>query len=289
MQISVMLSNLRLPLEEALDAVVAMDVPAVQLSVSKNDDKTRLQELKKAVAARDLSISAICVDAGDLGASQSDQPMIDALKPLMDAAVELCDTSTRAASRAICQTHVGVMPHTMQGARWNAFVDACGQIAHYGDQIGAVLAMETGPEPPRVMEALLKEVNSSGLGVNYDPANFILWPAQLPNHPEYGSKTEVPAKPYDKQEALREFEPIEGVRRLGPWIVHTHAKDAVADGSWHDVPLGEGWVDWPEYLRLLQEVGYDGYLAIEREAGEDRVGEIGRAAAFLHQQLKALK
>jgi sugar phosphate isomerase/epimerase len=41
-------------------------------------------------------------------------------------------------------------------------------------------------------------------------------------------------------------------------------------------------------LRLLKENGYDGYLAIEREAGEDRVGEISRAAQFLKERLQEL-
>jgi sugar phosphate isomerase/epimerase len=288
MQISVMVSNLHLPLEEALDAVVNMGVPGVQLSVSKEHDAAARRAMKQAVAARGLKVSAICVDAGDLGETDSEKPLVEKLKPLMDAAVELGQGSTPPGQRAICQTHVGIMPYTMSGARWNAFVKSCREIAEYGEQIGAVLAMETGPEPPRVMEALIKEVGSSGLGVNYDPANFIIWPAILASSSDYEAKTQSPSQPYDKATALREFEPVEGVRRLGPYIVHTHAKDARGEGGWGDVPLGEGWVDWPQYLRLLQQVGYDGYLAIEREAGQDRVGEIGKAAQFLKEQLAAL-
>jgi L-ribulose-5-phosphate 3-epimerase len=289
MQISVMLSSLKLPFEAALDAALEMGIPAVQLSVGAGDDASARRAMKAAVAARGLKISAICVDAGDLGESQSDQPMIEALKPLMQAAVEICNGSTPAGKPAICQTHVGVMPHTLEGARWDAFVNACGQVARYGEEIGACLAMETGPEPPRVMEALLKAVDSPGLGVNYDPANFILWPALLSRLPEYQTKTEMPPKPYDRDEAFAEFEPIEGVLRLAPWIVHTHAKDAIGDGGWADVPLGTGWVDWPQYLHLLQQSGYDGYLAIEREGGEDRVGEIARGAQFLKRQLAQLE
>src|SRR6476620_5863663 len=148
MQISVMLSNLGLPFEEALDTVLNMEIPAVQLGVSKADDATRLQEMRKAVADRGLKVSAICVDAGDLGETHSDQPLVENLKPLMDAAVVLAEGSTFAGQRAICQTHVGVMPHTMSGTRWNSFVKSCREVAEYGDQIGAVLAMETGPEPP---------------------------------------------------------------------------------------------------------------------------------------------
>jgi len=66
-------------------------------------------------------------------------------------------------------------------------------------------------------------------------------------------------------------------------IVHTHAKDArVSEGDIRsEVPLGEGWVDWIRYTGLLREQGYTGYFAIEREVGNDPVGDIRRAVAFL--------
>jgi sugar phosphate isomerase/epimerase len=296
MYISVMLSNLGLPLEEALDAVVKMDIPAVQLRVTPKDDDASLQAMKQAVRDRGLKVSAICVDMGDLGETDSNSPVLEKMRPLIDAATVLCDGEL-----AICQTHVGVMPHTMQGARWDAFVEGCRALAEYAQSVNATVAMETGPEPPRVMEALLKAVNNPGLSVNYDPANFILWPAILVHHPEYQIKTGIPPRPYNREEALREFEPVDGVKRLAPYIVHTHAKDGRVDeralnapdtdpkAQWNDVLLGEGWVDWPRYLRLLKDNGFDGALAIEREAGSDPVGEITHAVNFLKAQLKELE
>lgn len=291
-----MLSNLGLPLTEALDAVVKMDIPAVQLRVVPSDDAAARRAMKQETQARGLRVSAICVDTGDLGETDSEVPMLEKVKPLIDASVELCDGEL-----AICQTHVGVMPHTMQGARWDKYIESCAAVAAYAHSMNATLAMETGPEPPRVLEALLKTVNSPGLSINYDPANFILWPPILVHHPEYQVKTEVPLKPYNREEALREYEPMEGVKRLAPYIVHTHAKDGRVDerradaaetdplAQWADVPLGEGWIDWPKYLRLLKDNGFDGALAIEREAGSDPVGEITHAVNFLKAQLKELE
>jgi sugar phosphate isomerase/epimerase len=74
---------------------------------------------------------------------------------------------------------------------------------------------------------------------------------------------------------------------LGPHIVHTHAKDALVrdDGRYQEVPLGQGWVDWPRYLAYLRAVGYHGYFAVERETGDDPVGDITRAVQFLRQVL----
>jgi sugar phosphate isomerase/epimerase len=280
MQVSVMLSNLGLPFDEALDTVQSLGIPAVQVSISREHDAQERGRMMKAIAARGLKVSAICVDAGDLGESEKADASVEAVKPFLDIAAEI--------GNGICQTHVGIMPYNMQGPRWDSFVRSCSALAQHGEAVGACLAMETGPEPPRVMEGLIRAVGSTALRVNYDPANFIIWPAVLPKFPEYEKQTEVAAKPYNRDEAITEFEPVEGVRRLGEFIVHTHAKDARGEGGWGDVPLGEGWVDWPRYLRLHKESGYDGYLAIEREAGDDRVGENGRAAEFLKEHLRQL-
>ena len=55
-----------------------------------------------------------------------------------------------------------------------------------------------------------------------------------------------------------------------------------------EVPLGEGEVPWPRYLTALREIGYEGYLTIEREVGEDPAADIVTAAKFLREQLKAM-
>ncbi|MFQ6098034.1 MAG: sugar phosphate isomerase/epimerase family protein, partial [Armatimonadota bacterium] len=146
--------------------------------------------------------------------------------------------------------------------------------SEHGERLGACLAIETGPEPPYVLKRLIETVGSEAIRINYDPANLILWPAGL---------AQRGGCEYDKQEALAKFQPVEGVNVLGPYVLHTHAKDALVhdDGRRQEVPLGAGWIDWPRYVGLLREYGFDGYFAIERETGEDPVGDIRRAVEFL--------
>ena len=48
-----------------------------------------------------------------------------------------------------------------------------------------------------------------------------------------------------------------------------------------EVPLGDGWIDWPKYVGYLREVGFDGYFAIEREVGENPVEDISKAIEYL--------
>ena len=96
------------------------------------------------------------------------------------------------------------------------------------------------------------------LWVNFDPANMIL---------------------YDKGV------PVEAIRVLAPWVRHVHIKDATrteVPGTWGaEVPWGTGEVDGDAFLRTLEEIGFQGALAIEREAGDDRFGDIKMAAEKL--------
>jgi sugar phosphate isomerase/epimerase len=153
-------------------------------------------------------------------------------------------------------------------------VEACKRIAEHGDKVGACLAIETGPEPPLVLKRLIETVGSKAIRVNYDPANLVLWPAAF---------CEREKRPYDKAEALRDFQPVDGVKVIGKYVVHTHAKDALVheNGKRQEVPLGQGWVEWPRYVGLLREAGFNGYYAIEREVGADPVGDIRKAVGFL--------
>lgn len=116
------------------------------------------------------------------------------------------------------------------------------------------LLLETGQETAHEMRQFLEELDHPSIGVNFDPANMIL---------------------YDKGN------PVEAVRTLAPWVKHVHVKDAVytkKPGTWGtEVPWGEGEVNDQAFLRALADMKYSGALAIEREAGNQRVSDIRSA------------
>ena len=102
---------------------------------------------------------------------------------------------------------------------------------------------------------------------------------------------------------------MEAVHILKDYIVHTHAKDGVmldknqdptevyhafatggvealnACKGFKEKPLGEGDVDWKNYINALWEIGFDGFLTIEREAGENPQKDMEMAAEFLKELL----
>ena len=48
-----------------------------------------------------------------------------------------------------------------------------------------------------------------------------------------------------------------------------------------EMPLGQGQVNWSDYLHALNAAGYAGYLTVERETGPDPLADIRHAKQFL--------
>lgn len=59
----------------------------------------------------------------------------------------------------------------------------------------------------------------------------------------------------------REHAPI-AIRKLGKRLFHMHVRDSDSVVV-HDLPIGQGVLDWPAIVTELINVGYDGFLSIE--------------------------
>jgi len=123
---------------------------------------------------------------------------------------------------------------------------------------GIELAFETGQESANSLLEFLDKLDRPNLGVNFDPANMIL---------------------YDKGD------PIKALQTLAPRLKQCHLKDAKKTlqlGTWgEEVPVGTGQVDWRAFFRTLATIDFAGYLAIEREAGNQRLRDIEAAREFV--------
>ena len=158
--------------------------------------------------------------------------------------------------------HAGFVPEDSGDALRGVMLDRLGTLAAIFGQAGVRVGFETGQESVRALEAVLDELGSFEIGVNFDPANLIL----------YGSG-----------------EPVESLRRLASRVVQVHIKDArpsVVAGEWgEEVVVGTGAVDWDGVFEILgaELPGVD--LLIEREAGGSRVADIQTARRFVESFL----
>lgn len=237
------------------------------LDLESKSSSERAQILKR-IHGMGLEVSCLIAWGGnvDLGEEEGLAENIAWGKRINETAVDMAG--------GLWMAHVGVMPSDTASPQWARFRDALGEIAAHGEKIGAKLAMETGPEPPAVVRTMIEQVGSQALRVNFDPANLLIWPPYLAQRDKAA---------FDFDAALAEFDPVAGLRTLLPYVVHVHAKDSVMrrDCTFDEVPLGSGMTNWPELHRIFVENGYQGFYAIERECGEDAMGDVRRAVDYL--------
>ena len=114
---------------------------------------------------------------------------------------------------------------------------------------GIELVLETGQETADDLAEML--TNLPGVYVNFDPANMIL----------YGKG-----------------DPVRAVGVLAPWIRHIHVKDAFytkTPGTWGvEAEWTKGDVGADAFVAALDGIGFDGWLSVEREAGDDRARRV---------------
>ena len=152
-------------------------------------------------------------------------------------------------------THAGFLDEG-DPAALQKYVDRVTWMRDTCAQYGVTLILESGQETAEDLARFMPRV--PGVGINFDPANMILYAKGCPR---------------------------EAVKTLYPWIRQVHVKDACltkTPGTWGtEVPWGEGEVGGKEFLRELESLGYEGNYVVEREAGEDRPGDIAKAVERL--------
>ena len=74
------------------------------------------------------------------------------------------------------------------------------------------------------------------------------------------------------------------IGEFGPVIDNVHLKD-YADGEWR--LLGEGGLDLPGILRVLDEAGFDGWLCVDEESAADLETGLSRSRAWLDAHLQS--
>lgn len=275
MKIGVITDCFKRELDACLDMAGSLGLDGVQIYATTgafspealgDEDIARIRER---LLENGLVVSALCGDMGGHGfeIEADNAERVEKTKAIIDLACAFdCHVVT---------THIGVIPDDAASEQYGVMLRALKRCGDYAASRGVTLAIETGPERAATLHRFVTDAGD-GVGVNLDPANFVMVTGQ---------------------------DPAEAVRMLGSKIVHTHLKDGrmlkktdpriiynhFAEGGiealnvadfFIETPIGEGDVRWDEYISALREIGYDGFLTIERETGADPAADIVKAVNF---------
>ncbi|GGG11762.1 hypothetical protein GCM10010912_65270 [Paenibacillus albidus] len=284
-KIGVIVDSFQVGVKEGLRKAKEAGADGVQIYAVQGEfdpaqlSQTARREWKDYIASLGLEISALVGDLGGHGFQDPAQnrAKIDKSKRIMELAKEL--------GTDIVTTHIGIVPPNQDSPIYETMHIACEELSRYAHEMNAYFAIETGPETATRLKTFLDGLGAKGVSVNFDPANMVM---------------------------VTGDDPVQGVHTLKDYIVHTHAKDGVKLGhidprdvygeygyeapaldhekiaemaesgsAFREVPLGAGSVDWNAYLQALNDIGYKGYLTIEREVGSNPEADIRLAVDFL--------
>ncbi len=281
--IGVIMDSFRMPTKEAIKRAAEVGADGIQMYCTTGENSpenlagAKRKELLDYIKSNGLKVSAVCGDLGQgFGNKDKNPGLIEKSKRILDLAKEL--------ETDIVTTHIGVVPEDPSHERYKIMQEACFELSRYADSLGSHFAIETGPETSAVLKGFLDSLDSTGVAVNLDPANLVM---------------------------VTGDDPVQAVYNLKDYIVHTHAKDGVMlyktnpeyiYGVLHpmpqelldkkffeEVPLGTGSVDFPAWIKALDDIGYKGFLTIEREVGDNPAKDIKTAVDFLNKIIKENK
>jgi len=282
-KIGVLIDSLRMDFSRALAEIAALQVDSIQMYASSHEmssdnlDFKSAKSIKKQVENHKLRISAL---VGDLGGHGFERPEDNKEKiPEMKRIIDFAETL----ETEIITTHIGVIPEN-DSKKYSIMLEALQEISSYSKKAGVYLAIETGPEKSSLLRKFIEDSGESHLKVNFDPANIVM---------------------------VQGEDVLEALNNLKEHIVYTHAKDgkmtgkcnplqiynAFAEGNpdnldfdkfFIETVLGTGNVNFPEYLKVLEGIGYSGYLTIEREAGNNRLEDVKQGIKFLKEVMNEI-
>ena len=241
--------------------------PEVLTNEAKQEYKTLLKE-------NNLVVSALCGDMGGHGfeIEKDNADRIEKTKAIIDLAVEF--------ETKVVTTHIGVIPDDEDHPRFKVMLNALTECGEYAKSKGVMLAIETGPETAPTLYKFVSKTKG-GVGVNLDPANFVMVTGQDP------AKAVVLLKDYIVHTHVKDGKML---KKTDPKIIYDHFAEGgiealnVAD-FFIETPIGEGDVNWAEYIGALKQIGYNGFLTVEREAGDKPEEDVASGVAFVKKFL----
>jgi sugar phosphate isomerase/epimerase len=255
-----------------LQAVKSLGLDTIQVSKLPDRFYTPEGAAEFAGMLRDTGLRADSVVAVFAGESYADRDTVVrtvGFRPLHLIKERLenlrkCVDFADAIGARIVTFHMGFLPENPEDEVYKAMLAAVTDIARYAAKKDVTISLETGQETGEQLAAFLDRITVARVGVNFDPANLVIYGVDAPS------------------KALKHF-----VSR----VTSVHVKDALLPESpgamGREVRPGEGRAELKECFRLLRESGFSGALVIEnyvaRGMKTDPMDELRRAKAFLQR------
>lgn len=140
-------------------------------------------------------------------------------------------------------------------SKFSLLCEILNDLAQHGNHVGCVLNLMVAGYDTQLLTRLLSAVKSGPLNICFDPATAVMTGANV----------------------------VQTYRDLYQHVGYVRARDALkdVDGAGIEVPVGDGVVDWIQFLPTLVEANYRGWVCIERSGGESRRSDVEQGVSLL--------
>jgi len=256
LKIGVVLESLGRPLREGLRLASSVAFAGVQVNATgplapEELSQTGRKDFRHLLRSLNLELAAVgCPLRQSLSVEDGLDARVNQIKKALSLAYDL--------GPRVVVLFPGPLPAEETPAAREVFIHSLTELDRHGERVGAVVALEAGLEPPHIFHEFLGHLPAGGVAVNVDPASLL----------SHG------------------HDPGDAVRVFGQRVAHVHARDTRPyrpDRDGQEVAIGQGDVDWTNFLGALEEVGYHGWLTIKRGASANPAGDVQAGSAFLRR------
>ncbi|MGQ9619773.1 MAG: sugar phosphate isomerase/epimerase family protein [Bacteroidales bacterium] len=183
----------------------------------------------------------------------------------IDAMIQLSDLAKSCGVKMV-ETHVGFIPENPNDPNYTETVEALKKVVGYCAKNDQWFLYHAGQETPTTLLRTIQDVGYENQGIGMDTANLIMYDR---GHPYYSLDV------------------------YGKYIKLVNAKDGLYPinprNLGKEVQIGMGKVDFPNFIKKLKEIGYNGPVIIERESakGQQWEADILQSREFLRILLQA--
>ncbi len=253
LQLAVATRNFDQPLKDALKTALDTGAHAVQLAVHQElrpDELTDtgrrqflhyLDELSLKISSLHLPMRRELIEPDAL-----DERLAE-IRKVMEFAWSL--------KTPLVTLRVGRIPVDVESKQYLLLREILNDLARYSTHIGTTLCLIPTNDTADSMLQLVTSLTAGFVGIDFDPASFVL-------AGENATKA---------------------LRTLHQNVMHVQARDAMrdVDGTGIETQLGRGQVEWDEFVALLVEIPYRGWITVNRTQGDHRIIDSASAITFL--------